>query len=216
MEFMSLDQIKSRFGSAGIKDLPEPALFSEDSQMTIAVAEALVEASHGNLDSIMETTKNEFVKWRHSPENNRAPGNTCLAGVPNMERGVHWLESGMPDSKGCGSAMRVAPIGYFYQNDQEKLKTIARASGICTHGHRTAIAASLVAAYLIKLALYGGPHDRMMSDLLDFTHGIFTGIRQGHLEDGRVPWWKDEEEALNTSARAGSGRRQSPWRCTVF
>ena len=48
--------------------------------------------------------------------------------------------------------MRVAPIGYFYQHDTDKLMQVARASGLCTHGHRTAVAASVGAAYLVKLA----------------------------------------------------------------
>jgi ADP-ribosylglycohydrolase len=109
----------------------------------------------------MEAVKEEFVKWRRSPENNRAPGNTCLSGVAAMERGVHWAESGVADSKGCGSAMRVATIGYFYQHDPEKLKQVARASGLCTHGHRTAVAASIGAAYLVKLALDGTDPERM-------------------------------------------------------
>jgi hypothetical protein len=56
--------------------------------------------------------KEEFVRWLHSPENNRAPGHTCLQGVANMESGVHWSKSGIAGSKGCGSAMRAAPIGY--------------------------------------------------------------------------------------------------------
>ena len=99
---MSLDRIKAEYGPRGISDLPRtPALFSDDTQMSIAVAEALIEAGDGDLETIMDAGKNEFVKWRHSPENNRAPGNTCLAGVSNMERGVHWSESGIADSIAC-------------------------------------------------------------------------------------------------------------------
>jgi hypothetical protein len=112
-EFLSLDQIKSRLGSQGIRDLPEPALFSDDTQMTIAVAEALIEAGHGNLYAIMEAIKNEFVKWRHSPENSRAPGNTCLAGVSNMERRIHWSESGVPDSKAADPPCGLRTSGIF-------------------------------------------------------------------------------------------------------
>ena len=43
-EFMTLGAIKARYGPQGIFDLPEPALFSDDTQMTLAVTEALVEA----------------------------------------------------------------------------------------------------------------------------------------------------------------------------
>ena len=110
---MSLHHIKSAYGQDGITDLPEPALFTDDTQMSIAIAEALVRSGDQDLEAIMQAVKDEFVKWLHSPENTRAPGRTCLRGVANMEKGIHWSKSGVADSKGCGSAMRSAPIGYF-------------------------------------------------------------------------------------------------------
>ena len=63
-------------------------------------------------------------------------------------------------------------IGYLYQNDSEKLIKVARASGIRTHGHRTAVAASAGAAYLVKLALDKVDPENMISNVLEFTSGI--------------------------------------------
>jgi ADP-ribosylglycohydrolase len=88
-EFMSLSRIKSKYGEAGITDLPEPALYTDDTQMSIAIAEALVRTGEQDIESIMVAVRDEFIKWRHSPENNRAPGNACLTGIANMERGKH-------------------------------------------------------------------------------------------------------------------------------
>jgi len=196
-EFMTLSQIKQQYGEAGIQDLPDPALFTDDSQMSIAIAEALLRVGDQDLDSIMEAIKAEFIKWRHSPENNRAPGRACLTGVRNMERGMHWSESGVADSKGCGSAMRVAPIGYLYQHDPEKLKQVARASGICTHGHRTAIAASIGAAYLVKLALAGVEPQDLIPKLLSFTKGISGEFDTAISKVSDCLGWPNEEDALN-------------------
>jgi len=113
-EFMSLNQIKAKFGPEGIQDSPKyPALFSDDTQMSIAVAEALIKAGGQDLEAIMDAIKDEFIKWRHSPENNRVPGNACLAGVSNMERAIHWSESGVANSEGCGSACEWRPSGIF-------------------------------------------------------------------------------------------------------
>ena len=92
--------------------------------------------------------------------------------------------------------MRVAPIGYFFQNVSEKLKNVARASGICTHGHRTAVAARIGAAYLIKLALDGVSPDAMFPDLLEFTHGISREFDRTILKVERCLAWEDEEKAL--------------------
>jgi ADP-ribosylglycohydrolase len=113
-EFMPLSQIMSRYGNSGITDLPDSALFTDDTQMSIAIAEALIKAGERDIETLMAAVKDEFIKWYHSPENNKAPGRACLSGVANMERGVHWSESGVARSKGCGSAMRVAAIGYIY------------------------------------------------------------------------------------------------------
>ena len=196
-EFMSLSSIKGKYGEKGIRHLPEPALFSDDTQMSIAIAEALIRSGGKDLEEIMEAVKDEFIKWLHSPENNRAPGRTCLAGVENMEKGSHWKVSGVARSKGCGSAMRVAPIGYLYQHDPEKLREVAHATGICTHGHPTADAASIGAVYLVKLALDGVDPAEMIPELLSFTRGISKVFDEAILKVEKCLDWKNEEKALN-------------------
>ena len=75
-------------------------------------------------------------------------------------------------------------------------KQIARASGICTHGHRTAVAASTGAAYLVKLALDGIPPENMISELLVFTSGISNEFDQAISKVGECLGYNDEEKAL--------------------
>ena len=195
-EFMSFRQIKSSYGQDGITDLPEPALFTDDTQMSVAIAEALVRDGEKDLKAIMEAVREEFVKWYHSPENNRSPGRTCLTGVANMEQGTHWSKSGVAGSKGCGSAMRSAPIGYLYQRDPEKLKQVAHATGICTHGHPAADAACIGAAYLVKLALDSLPFENMIPKLLSFTKGISGEWDDAILKIEQCLAWEDEEKAF--------------------
>jgi ADP-ribosylglycohydrolase len=153
VEFKSLREIHATHGSMGILELPEPALFTDDTQMTLAVAEALIEAGHQDLETFMATVCREFVAWLNSPENTRAPGKTCLEGCRQLEAGVPWRQSGKAGSKGCGAVMRVAPIGYFYQHDVSRLKEAAAATAISTHNHPTALVAAQAAAFLVKLAL---------------------------------------------------------------
>lgn len=196
-EFLSADGIKINYGPLGIQDLPEPAPYTDDTQMSVAVAEALARAGEKDIESIMAAVKDEFVKWLHSPENNRAPGNACLAGVRNMEKGTHWPESGVARSKGCGSAMRAAPIGYFYQNHPEKLRAVAHATGICTHSHPTGDAACIGVAYLVKLALDGVQSDSMIPEMLSFTKGISAEFDEAILKVKECLKWKDEEKALD-------------------
>jgi len=114
-----------------------------------------------------------------------------------MERGVRWSESGVPDSKGCGSAMRVAPIGYVYQHDPDKLRKVAQASGLCTHGHRTGVAASVGAAFLVKLAFDHMEPNNMIPLVLEFTQDISQEFNQAILKINDCLDWDDEEKALN-------------------
>ena len=202
---LSLDQIKAEYGENGIFELPQRALFSDDTQMSVAIAEALITAVDQDLETIMDAVGEEFINWRNSPENNRAPGNACLAGVAKMERGFHWSESGVADSKGCGSAMRVAPIGYFYQNNPNKLREVAKASGISTHGHRTAVAASIEAAYLVKLALDGVDPGRMIPETLSFTAGISREFDTALSKISECIDWPNEEDALKFLGKGSIG-----------
>ena len=196
-EFLSLAEIKTRYGKQGITELPDPALYTDDTQMSIAIAEALIRAGDQDIETLMQEVRHEFIKWSHPPDNNRAPGQTCLAGVANMESGTHWQESGSKDSKGCGSAMRAAPIGYLYQNDPARLKEVARASGICTHGHPAADAACIGAAYLVKLALDRTPPEKIITELLAFTAGISEEFDEAILKVEKCLDWEDEEKALS-------------------
>lgn len=92
--------------------------------------------------------------------------------------------------------MRAAPIGYLYQNDPDKLREVAHATGICTHGHPTADAACIGAAYLVKLALDGITPEKMISELLDFTTGISEEFDEAILKVGKCLDWEDDEKAL--------------------
>lgn len=197
-EFMRLGEIKARYGPQGISDLPEPALFSDDTQMTLAVTEALVEAGDRDIETIMASVSRHFIAWLHSPQNNRAPGRTCLRGVRNLEKGLHWSRSGIAGSKGCGSAMRAATIGYYYQNDPERLRAVAHASGICTHGHPTADAACIATAYLVKLILDGESPEGLIDRTVEFTAGISDEFERALLGVRACLTLADEEKALSS------------------
>ncbi len=53
VEFLSRGEIRVRFGPGGIKDLPAPALFTDDAQMTLAVAKTLAATGDQDLEVIM-------------------------------------------------------------------------------------------------------------------------------------------------------------------
>ncbi len=158
-EFLhSMDAIRAKFGPDGVTDLEpdrHPAgTYTDDTQMSLCVALALIEAGREPLDDLMETMAREFAAWSVSAENDRAPGTSCMAGCANLRRGKSWREAGVPGSKGCGSAMRTAPIGLYFHDDEARLIEVARASSLPTHGHPTAQASAAATALLTAWALH--------------------------------------------------------------
>jgi ADP-ribosylglycohydrolase len=197
-EFHRLAKIKSKYGAMGIQEPPNPALYTDDTQMTIAVTEGLLDAGlDADIDSQMQAVSKRFIQWKNSPENNRAPGRTCMAGVNRLERGISWREAGVPNSKGCGSAMRVATIGYLYQHDETKLREVAHMSGIITHGHSAAVAASIAGAYLVKLALDGVSPEKFIPRVLKFCDGISAEFDHAIVKVNTALQMDSEEDALH-------------------
>jgi ADP-ribosylglycohydrolase len=206
-EFKSLEQIKAKYGVQGIQEPPDPAEFTDDTQMTLAIVRALLKHPYGAIEPLMGEVVQEFIEWAHSPENNRAPGNTCMAAIHNLEEGIGWKYAGIAHSKGCGSAMRVAPIGYLYQHDPERLREVAHTTGIATHRHPTGDAAAIAAAYLVKLALDGYTPLEMIAPTVAFIEGIsVNGEAEAKLcQVAEVATWNNEEAALETLGRGWVG-----------
>lgn len=166
----SLAAIRSRWGPQGVTDF-EPAgrhpagTYTDDTQMALCVARALIRSGHDTLDALMATLGEEFVAWSRSPRNNRAPGGTCLAGCRALARGVAWQSAGVKGSKGCGAAMRAAPVGFFYADRLDAMLSVSAAQSTLTHAHPTAIASGVAAAACVAWVCRGASYE----GLIDFT-----------------------------------------------
>jgi ADP-ribosylglycohydrolase len=132
-----------------------PGTYSDDTQMSLAIAEALVDARGDGLEAIMEAMSRRFVAWSRSEENDRAPGSTCMTGCAALGRGVPWRDAGVKESKGAGAPMRAVPIGLRFHGNREKLLEVARASSIPTHGHDAAIEGTAAVALAAAMCLHG-------------------------------------------------------------
>ncbi len=197
VEFMERPHIRAKYGRDGITTPPDPALVTDDTQMSAAVAEALVQAGEADLDTLMPVLAQHFIAWKNDPFTaSRAPGATCIRGVNALAAGAPWREAGVKDSKGCGSVMRVAPLGYFYQSNPEQLKIVARSQSWLTHRHLAADAACVGAAYAVKLALDGVPPAEFPARMLAFTDGLSAEFDAAVLRIGHVLAWTDEESAF--------------------
>ena len=188
VEFMTLAEIRGRFGPAGIVDyttaFERPGSITDDTQMTLFTAEGLLRAHikqslEGNVN-VAEVVSHAYQRWlttqgtttglvdpagdqgwlieQRELHAKRVPGHTCLAALGAMPALGARARN---DSKGCGGAMRVAPVGLFCA--REPGTSDARAArrafelgselAALTHGHPTGqVAAGAFAALIALLA----------------------------------------------------------------
>lgn len=151
-EFLTVAEIRARYGPAGPRELTgDPALVTDDTQMTLAVGAALRGAPTPIPEALEPLLRQQFLAWAASPDNNRAPGMTCLRACGELARGLPWTQATVPGSKGCGANMRVAPVGLVAGYDLDTLAGAAQLQAGLTHGHPTALAASELTAYAVRL-----------------------------------------------------------------
>lgn len=191
IEFMHIDQIRAKYGQNGVKNFVEynnnVGAFTDDTQMTLFTAEALIRADHrvsqkGITGALKIIAYNSYKRWLLTQENNftdqneqlfrsagngwliqqsflyqrRAPGTTCISALRSGLAGT--MKKPINNSKGCGTIMRVAPVGLKYFGENEKAFKIACELSAITHGHPTGILsagffASVIADLAVKVTL---------------------------------------------------------------
>ena len=156
-EFLSVAEIVRRFPPSGPQEISgSPALVTDDTQMALAVGEALLQAPKPFAPETLEASLREaFIAWASSPDNNRAPGMTCLTACGRLHRGMLWTEATVQDSKGCGANMRVQAVGVLRDVSPETRAALAQFQAALTHGHPAALAASDLTAAAIAFLIAG-------------------------------------------------------------
>lgn len=189
VEFIySFEEIKAKYGKEGIVeyDLSDEwvdeksgkALFSDDTQMSLYTAEALLEAEKTH-DPLIPTICDAYLAWYGGQtgrkvkiayesalakikelNQNRAPGNTCLSALLS----IHSGKKPMNVSKGCGGVMRVAPIGLYGASHGWGLEKTARLAGEAaelTHLHPLSTYSSAGLAVLCQLCASADEVDKL-------------------------------------------------------
>lgn len=183
VEFMSLSEIRKRFGNKGITeyitDNKGIARFSDDTQMSLFTLEGLMNCVVDNNYAIIEPEtalpyiERAYLNWLKtqtvSPSalpyswlshirtlwSRRAPGMTCMNALESIANGLVVCNS----SKGCGGVMRVAPLGIFngvHYNCAKNLYEMARLGGIAaeiTHKHTASTFASELFVSILRYCM---------------------------------------------------------------
>ncbi len=142
------------------KDFPlfsRESRFTDDSVMTAAVAEALMDSMGKSDEAVKKALVRSMQKWGH-----KYP----YAGYGGMFRA--WLEEYDPQpygSFGNGSAMRVAAAGWLYDSPEET-RHVAKLTAEVTHNHPEGIKGAEATASAIYLARTGSSKDEIKAYII--------------------------------------------------
>ncbi|MFX1410830.1 MAG: ADP-ribosylglycohydrolase family protein [Promethearchaeota archaeon] len=147
--------------------------YTDDTQLTIHTAQALIQGGGFNLYSFID----EYVKWLDDPPIGAGYG--CITAARKLKYGISWKDAAS-NSGGNGTTMRIAPIGLFYSKDIKALKTAAIKSSIITHSHPAASAGAVVIANGIAYLIERDPEKGFSID--DFFDLIISSISDSQNE----------------------------------
>jgi poly(ADP-ribose) glycohydrolase ARH3 len=148
-EGMSRQALQEKFGrldSFREGQLP-PGEFTDDTEMTIGLCEALVESGEFDLQAVAHSMAHNFTPWRgYSPH--------VYGIMARIRQGMDWDSPGT-SSWGSGAATRVAPIGVLYADDPE-VADHAAAQARITHTHANGIAGTVAQAVAVSQVTVAG------------------------------------------------------------
>ena len=134
--------------SFGILEEMVDGIYTDDTEMMMGIMESLCEVE--GFDPSL--TARKFLR-NFNPT--RGYGGRIYGVMDRLRKGVPWNEVGT-DSWGNGSAMRIAPIGFFFYDDPVKLREAAIQSSIITHKHSKGIAGAVAQATAVGIATRKG------------------------------------------------------------
>lgn len=193
VEFLSVGQIRERYGPEGITDLDawggHPAgSFTDDTQMTLATAIGLLSAFRDHAEQgasdVIGSLHGAYLAWlelQNDPVEARAPGHTCITALASGRIGT--VNQPLNNSKGCGGVMRVAPIGLAFPADVAFRHAVDAAA--ITHGHPSGY---LAAGYLAELVARVAAGEDLMTAAAETCNSLGA--------------WPDHTESLQAVQRA--------------
>ncbi|MHA1489055.1 MAG: ADP-ribosylglycohydrolase family protein [Promethearchaeota archaeon] len=157
--------------------------YTDDTQLTLHVAEALINGNGFVLNTFIE----EYIKWLDDPP--IGPGYGCISSIKKLKYGISWKEAAS-NSGGNGTVMRIAPIGLFFCKSLKELKNAAIKSSIITHSHSAASAGAIVVARAIAYLIDKNPET-------GFSINEFFNIVISSISDSQDDIWEEFIDILN-------------------
>jgi poly(ADP-ribose) glycohydrolase ARH3 len=154
----------------------EVGRFTDDTQMSLAVAEWLTQEEQLNGPSLLDKFCRAYEPWRHYASGTRL----ILESFPRARDKWADLATAMfpQGSYGNGSAMRAAPVGLYLHSDLPGLIEVARTSSTVTHSHYLAVQGAVLQATAVAVVTRGPLDTVQFLRILGVTLARFEQLGQ--------------------------------------
>jgi len=170
--FEGMNAEKARFHLGNLSK-KFPRNYTDDTDMTLAVAESIIQCSGVTPEDIA----NQFSL---TCDLTRGYAIGTIKAVLALRAGMKWYEVARivfeNGSFGNGAAMRVSPVGLFYHHDLEGLRKAAMEQANITHAHPLGQWGAVMQACSVGLAVSQNPNapfkkEQMVTDLREILWG---------------------------------------------
>lgn len=133
-------------------ELPEHPSISDDTQLTLATCESILESGLVDPQSVAD----HFLRWYRAGRI-RGIGSSTLKALKDLAVGTHWALAGARGeyAAGNGAAMRIAPVAFLLDpaspSDRVTIRDVCR----ITHHNDEAYVGALAVVYAIRSVLVG-------------------------------------------------------------
>jgi poly(ADP-ribose) glycohydrolase ARH3 len=171
-------------GEAGLRaemDQRDVLIYTDDTAMAIGLAESITQIGRLNQQQLGDTFRANFER---EPWRGYASGPPTVFSLVKRHRmsyaeAAHSLFGGQ-GSFGNGAAMRIAPVGLFYNNSPD-LYEKARLSASVTHTHPIGVDGAAVLAWAVAQAVKLDPREAFPSE--HFLKGLVDFSRTAEIRD---------------------------------
>lgn len=143
-----------------------PGQWTDDTMMAKLIAESLVTCGGYYPRDVAD----RYRTWYRS-DDHRGMGKTTKAALLNLDNGIPWDRSGINGAEGNGTAMRIAPLGFFFHEDLVTTRQFAQIDARITHCSKEAemgsIAVGLAVALLVEGVTFETLTERVLENLED-------------------------------------------------
>jgi len=174
-----------------------PGQWTDDTMMAKLLAESILTCGGFYPRDIAD----RYRAW-YQGKNHRGMGKATKAALERLDHGTPWTESGTEGSEGNGSAMRAAPIGFFFHEDPVTIREFATMDARITHrsleAEQGSIAVALGAALLLQ-----------KPDLAVFAETIAEHLADSQIRQGlrRVGFYKQQGDVSAAEALRLTGTK---------